>query len=80
MYDLYSTHEFEAQYTYSGSDLGSSWTPSKTTFRLWAPTAEEAVVNLYRTGDIHNEDRLDQIHGRLTALRALYSMTSDSQK
>lgn len=26
------------------------------------------------------QDRLDQIHGRLTALRALYSMTSDSQK
>jgi len=61
MYDLYSTHDFEVTYTYSGSDLGATWTPAKTTFRLWAPTAEEVVINLYRTGDIHNQDRLDQI-------------------
>lgn len=62
MYDFYSTHTFEEKYTYTGSDLGASWTPGMTTFRLWAPTAEEAIVNLYRTGDIHNEDRLDQLH------------------
>lgn len=62
MYDQYSTHEFEEKYTYAGSDLGAFWTPSKTTFRLWAPTAEEVIINLYRTGDIHNGDRLDQIH------------------
>ena len=61
MYDLYSTHEFEEQYTYSGSDLGATWTPGKTTFRLWAPTAEEVLVNLYRSGDVNNDDRLDQI-------------------
>lgn len=61
MYDLYSTCEFEDKYTYAGSDLGATWTPGKTTFRLWAPTAEEAVVNLYRSGDIHSDDRLDQI-------------------
>ena len=39
MYEHYSTHEFEASYTYTGSDLGVRWTPGKTTFRLWAPTA-----------------------------------------
>lgn len=61
MYELYSTHEFESQYTYSGADLGALWTPEKTRFRLWAPTAEEVLVNLYRSGDIHNDDRLDQI-------------------
>ena len=64
MYDLYSTHEFEEQYTYTGSDLGASWTPLKTTFRLWAPTAEEAVVNLYRSGDSNSDDRLDQLRMR----------------
>ena len=61
MYDLYSTREFEEQYTYPGSDLGASWTRDKTVFRLWAPTAEEVLVNLYRSGDIHNDDRLDQL-------------------
>ena len=61
MYEHYSTHEFEASFTYPGSDLGVRWTPGKTTVRLWAPTAQEVLVNLYRSGDIHNNDRLDQI-------------------
>ena len=61
MYDLYSTHEFEEQFTYSGSDLGASWRSDKTSFRLWAPTAEEVLVNLYHSGDVNNDDRLDQI-------------------
>lgn len=64
MYELYSSREFEEQYTYTGSDLGLTWTQGKTTFRLWAPTAEEAIVNLYRSGDIHQDDRLDQIRMR----------------
>lgn len=62
MYDLYSTHTFEEKYTYTGHDLGAFWTPQKTTFRLWAPTAEDVTVNLYRSGDIHNDDLLFQIH------------------
>ena len=39
MPNYYSTEEFEEKFTYSGSDLGANWTPDKTTFRLWAPTA-----------------------------------------
>lgn len=62
MYEQYSTREFEATYTYTGSDLGASWTRQKTTFRLWAPTAEEVTINLYRTGDIHNDDLMTQLH------------------
>ena len=61
MNDLYSTHDFEDKYTYTGSDLGFLWTPYKTRFRLWAPTASDVSVCLYRSGDIHNDDRLDQI-------------------
>ena len=37
--NVYSTEGFEAQYTYTGSDLGATWTKEKTSFRLWAPTA-----------------------------------------
>jgi len=38
MYEQYSSQEFEEKYTYSGN-LGAFWTPEKTAFRLWAPTA-----------------------------------------
>lgn len=56
MYDVFSTEKFEAAYTYCGNDLGSTWSPAKTTFRLWAPTADEAFVKLYHTGNPESKD------------------------
>ena len=47
-WDMYATEAFEKEYTYSGDDLGAVWSREKTTFKLWAPTAETAAVNLYR--------------------------------
>ena len=64
MYEIYSTPEFESKFTYTGTDLGALWSPRKTTFRLWAPTAEDVVINLYRSGDVSADDRLDQIRMR----------------
>lgn len=61
MYDLYSTSTFEEKYTYTGRDLGANWTPQMTTFRVWAPTAEDVTVNLYRSGT-PDTDLLSQIH------------------
>jgi pullulanase len=37
--------------TYMGSDLGAVYASDKTTFRLWAPTAEQVRLNLYQDGD-----------------------------
>ena len=61
MHDLYSSHSFEEQYTYNGCDLGAQWSPNKTVFRLWAPTAEKVTVNLYRSGAQHLNDLLFQL-------------------
>jgi pullulanase len=58
MYELYATPDFEAQYTYTGQDLGVVWTPLKTAFRIWAPTAEDVTVNLYRSGNPDADDLL----------------------
>lgn len=54
MYEEYSTQAFEEAYTYTGNDLGSLWTPLKTTFRVWAPTAEAVTVALYHTGYVED--------------------------
>ena len=62
MYEVYSTNEFETKYTYTGHDLGATWTSQKTTFRLWAPTAEEVTINLYRSGTEGTDDLLGQLH------------------
>jgi pullulanase len=58
---IYSTDEFEAEYTYDGDDLGATWTKDSTAFRVWAPTAEEVYVNLYESGTSSADDLIEQI-------------------
>ena len=57
----YSTAQFEAEYTYYGSDLGAVWTPDKTSFRLWAPTAEAVSIRLYQSGTPGADDLLETL-------------------
>ena len=38
------------QYAYSGNDLGAVYTPSSTTFKVWAPTASKVQIKRYKTG------------------------------
>lgn len=47
--EIYCTEEFETLYTYDGP-LGADWSPERTVFRLWAPTAIGVKVNLYSDG------------------------------
>ncbi|MDD3172908.1 MAG: type I pullulanase [Herbinix sp.] len=57
--NCFSTKEFEEANYYQGNDLGAVWTKQATHFRVWAPTAEKVILNLYRTG--HEEDLLQSI-------------------
>lgn len=57
----YSSEAFEKKYTYCAKDLGAIWSPHKTAFRLWAPTAEEIYVNLYRGGTHGIQDLMEQL-------------------
>lgn len=59
---VFSSEEFEAEYTYNGSDLGANWSEEKTFFRLWSPTAEKASVRLYKSGNINNSDLIEEIN------------------
>ena len=34
---------------YDGDDLGAVYTPTSTTFKVWAPVASEVKLNLYAT-------------------------------
>ena len=47
----FSTEEFAETYTYTGTDLGQTYTAEKTVLRVWAPTATDVKVNLYEAGD-----------------------------
>ena len=59
--NIYSTDSFEADYTYTGDDLGASWTAEKTVFRVWAPTASAVAVNLYESGTAGTNDLTEQL-------------------
>ena len=61
MPSIYSRDEFEQEYTYTGDDLGATWTKDKTTFRVWAPTAESVKVNLYTSGTEGTDDLIEQL-------------------
>ena len=62
MSEVFSTKEFEAAYTYDGNDLGAAWQPDKTVFRLWAPTADAAMVSLYRSGTPGAPDLIESFY------------------
>lgn len=59
--DIYSSEQFEKKYTYTGNDLGSTWTPEYTRFRVWAPTADAVSVCLYRSGNKGADDQIIQL-------------------
>lgn len=42
---------FDEMFYYDGDDLGATYTPEETKFRLWAPTASEAYVVCYESWD-----------------------------
>lgn len=61
MHDFYSTDAFESAFTYTGTDLGATWTKEKTAFRVWAPTAKEVAVKLYKSGTKGASDHIGSI-------------------
>jgi len=46
--DVFGSTSFEKMFTYEGNDLGNTYSTSKTSFRVWAPTANEVKLVTYR--------------------------------
>ncbi|MCL2670582.1 MAG: type I pullulanase [Clostridiales bacterium] len=57
----FSTASFEEAFTYTGDDLGATWTVDKTLFRIWAPTAISVRVKLYESGDVTADDFITSV-------------------
>lgn len=50
--NVFDSAEFASLFSYSGNDLGATYSKDKTKFVLWAPTAAEANVLLYEAGRV----------------------------
>ncbi len=42
--------KLDKDYAYNGNDLGATYSPEKTVFKVWSPTATDVKLNLYTTG------------------------------
>jgi pullulanase len=49
---IVKSSQFDSAYFYDGDDLGPTYTKEATTFKVWAPTASVAFVQLVNKGDI----------------------------
>lgn len=58
---IYSTEEFENKYTYTGDDLGYTYTKEKTSFRVWAPTAEKMSIKRFESGTAAQNDLIEEV-------------------
>ena len=62
---VYASRRFKQEFTYEGKDLGAVWAPKYTTFKVWAPTAEDVKLALYRTGTEGKNDRIATVEMKL---------------
>ena len=72
----YASDKFAEEFTYDGNDLGADWTKEKTTFRVWAPTAEAVSVNLYTSGTKGTEDLIQSV-AMTEGEKGVWSVTVD---
>ena len=77
MPDYFSTTYFEQDYTYTGDDLGQTYTKDSTTLRVWAPTADAVSVRLYENGDVKAQSTPDSEIPMTKDVRGTWVVTLD---
>lgn len=55
---VFATSAFHREFHYAGPDLGVTYTPRETTFKVWAPTAHRMELVLYRTSSQEEGERI----------------------
>ena len=77
--EIFDTDWFAENYHYDGDDLGSTINGDGTvTFKVWAPTASEVALNLYKTGakDEFSED--DKSFEMIKGDKGVWSYTTEA--
>ena len=49
--EVFSSLEFEREFHYPGPDLGASYSKTQTSFKVWAPTADQVELILYPSSE-----------------------------
>ena len=48
-YKYFSDPQFDELFSYPKNDLGITYSPESTTFKLWAPTAKSVSISIFNT-------------------------------
>ena len=76
--DIFNTKWFEDNYNYDGDDLGAYINDNgTTTFKVWAPTASNVVLNLYKYGAKNESDPSDQKIPMVRGEKGVWSVTAN---
>ena len=79
MAKLYDTEEFINNYTYTGNDLGVTFdnenNPTKTTFKVWAPTSSQITLNIYNSSDYRTDNTKVKEVAMTYGAKGVYSTT-----
>nr|MCR4562861.1 type I pullulanase [Bacilli bacterium] len=73
---------FNEKYYYDGEDLGvtfdSETAPTKTSFKLWAPTSTAVSLNVYQYGDDETVDLDPEVYEMTLGEKGVWSVTVDA--
>ena len=78
---LYKTPEFVSAYSYTGNDLGATYSLTSTTFKLWAPTSTDVRLYIYNYGSPSSltgsvlSDAPNQRHTMVRGDKGVWSVT-----
>ena len=70
------TDDFDKTYAYDGDDLGATWTKSKTTFKVWAPTAKGVDLVVYKS-DTSADAEQDYTSPMIKGAKGVWSVAVD---
>ena len=76
-YDYYNKYLYEdSKYIYNGDDLGATYSPSSTTWKVWSPPAEKVQLKLYSTGsDRENGAKVLGVYDMTVGSNYVWSVT-----
>ena len=74
----YASKKFADEFTYTGGDLGATYSEDSATFKVWAPTAKMVSVKLYATGSDAEANAADLgSHAMTKGDKGVWSVTVD---
>ena len=72
---LYKLVNFDAAWAYSGDDLGASYSPTSTTFKVWSPVSSALSLKLYEKGSVSEAATAYDTQAMLRGEKGVWSVT-----